>query len=106
MQCWRLWCINVDGAHKGCRTQHTPWADGTECEPGKVCNTGGLSLVALFPWVQAEDISQNHPTLMPVKWGMALTAVVEAQSSSMCFKPGGAWAISSPDIVIKVGCLA
>uniref|UniRef100_A0A8D2M4X8 Peptidase M12B domain-containing protein n=1 Tax=Zonotrichia albicollis TaxID=44394 RepID=A0A8D2M4X8_ZONAL len=39
MQCRRLWCINVDGAHKGCRTQHTPWADGTECEPGKVCNT-------------------------------------------------------------------
>uniref|UniRef100_A0A803VZ13 ADAM metallopeptidase with thrombospondin type 1 motif 9 n=1 Tax=Ficedula albicollis TaxID=59894 RepID=A0A803VZ13_FICAL len=35
MQCRRLWCINVDGAHKGCRTQHTPWADGTECEPGK-----------------------------------------------------------------------
>lgn len=67
---------------------------------------GGLSLVALFPWVQAEDISQNHPTLMPVKWGMALTAVVEAQSSSMCFKPGGAWAISSPDNMIKVACLA
>ncbi|GAB1291091.1 A disintegrin-like and metallopeptidase (reprolysin type) with thrombospondin type 1 motif, 9 [Apodemus speciosus] len=35
MQCRRLWCNNVDGAHKGCRTQHTPWADGTECEPGK-----------------------------------------------------------------------
>ncbi|KAK7817569.1 hypothetical protein U0070_024479 [Myodes glareolus] len=30
MQCRRLWCNNVDGAHKGCRTQHTPWADGTE----------------------------------------------------------------------------
>uniref|UniRef100_A0A803VXE0 ADAM metallopeptidase with thrombospondin type 1 motif 9 n=1 Tax=Ficedula albicollis TaxID=59894 RepID=A0A803VXE0_FICAL len=40
MQCRRLWCINVDGAHKGCRTQHTPWADGTECEPGKHCRFG------------------------------------------------------------------
>uniref|UniRef100_A0A8B9M1H9 ADAM metallopeptidase with thrombospondin type 1 motif 9 n=1 Tax=Accipiter nisus TaxID=211598 RepID=A0A8B9M1H9_9AVES len=40
MQCRRLWCINIDGAHKGCRTQHTPWADGTECEPGKHCRFG------------------------------------------------------------------
>ncbi|XP_059571400.1 A disintegrin and metalloproteinase with thrombospondin motifs 9 isoform X2 [Alligator mississippiensis] len=40
MQCRRLWCINIDGAHKGCRTQHTPWADGTECEPGKHCRYG------------------------------------------------------------------
>uniref|UniRef100_A0A5F9DRL7 ADAM metallopeptidase with thrombospondin type 1 motif 9 n=1 Tax=Oryctolagus cuniculus TaxID=9986 RepID=A0A5F9DRL7_RABIT len=40
MQCRRLWCNNVDGAHKGCRTQHTPWADGTECDPGKHCKFG------------------------------------------------------------------
>ncbi|XP_012865822.1 PREDICTED: A disintegrin and metalloproteinase with thrombospondin motifs 9 [Dipodomys ordii] len=40
MQCRRLWCNNVDGANKGCRTQHTPWADGTECEPGKHCKFG------------------------------------------------------------------
>ncbi|XP_060058948.1 A disintegrin and metalloproteinase with thrombospondin motifs 9 isoform X3 [Erinaceus europaeus] len=40
MQCRRLWCNNMDGTHKGCRTQHTPWADGTECEPGKHCKFG------------------------------------------------------------------
>ncbi|KAE8612598.1 hypothetical protein XENTR_v10012910 [Xenopus tropicalis] len=40
MQCRRLWCISSDGQHKGCRTQHTPWADGTECEPGKHCRYG------------------------------------------------------------------
>uniref|UniRef100_A0A7M4FG01 ADAM metallopeptidase with thrombospondin type 1 motif 9 n=1 Tax=Crocodylus porosus TaxID=8502 RepID=A0A7M4FG01_CROPO len=40
VSCRRLWCINIDGAHKGCRTQHTPWADGTECEPGKHCRYG------------------------------------------------------------------
>ncbi|XP_077132057.1 A disintegrin and metalloproteinase with thrombospondin motifs 9 isoform X1 [Ranitomeya variabilis] len=40
MQCRRLWCINMEGPHKGCRTQHTPWADGTECEPGKHCKYG------------------------------------------------------------------
>ncbi|XP_008144491.2 A disintegrin and metalloproteinase with thrombospondin motifs 9 isoform X1 [Eptesicus fuscus] len=43
MQCRRLWCSNVDGADansKGCQTQHTPWADGTECEPGKHCKFG------------------------------------------------------------------
>uniref|UniRef100_A0A803U052 ADAM metallopeptidase with thrombospondin type 1 motif 9 n=1 Tax=Anolis carolinensis TaxID=28377 RepID=A0A803U052_ANOCA len=39
-QCRRLWCINADGAHKGCRTQHTPWADGTECGQGKHCRFG------------------------------------------------------------------
>ncbi|XP_053325323.1 A disintegrin and metalloproteinase with thrombospondin motifs 9 [Spea bombifrons] len=40
MQCRRLWCINMEGPHKGCRTQHTPWADGTDCEPGKHCKHG------------------------------------------------------------------
>ncbi|XP_041417723.1 A disintegrin and metalloproteinase with thrombospondin motifs 9 isoform X2 [Xenopus laevis] len=40
MQCRRLWCISSDGQHKGCRTQHTPWADGSECEPGKHCRYG------------------------------------------------------------------
>ncbi|XP_035886888.1 A disintegrin and metalloproteinase with thrombospondin motifs 9 isoform X5 [Phyllostomus discolor] len=43
MQCRRLWCNNGDGgdgASKGCRTQHTPWADGTECESGKHCKFG------------------------------------------------------------------
>ncbi|XP_025025937.1 A disintegrin and metalloproteinase with thrombospondin motifs 9 isoform X3 [Python bivittatus] len=39
-QCRRLWCINADGAHKGCRTQHTPWADGTDCGLGKHCKYG------------------------------------------------------------------
>lgn len=67
---------------------------------------GGLCLMALFPWAEAEHISQNHPTLMPTVWGMALTAVLEAQSSLMCFKPDGAWDISSPDNMIKVNCLA
>ncbi|XP_032067588.1 A disintegrin and metalloproteinase with thrombospondin motifs 9 isoform X2 [Thamnophis elegans] len=39
-QCRRLWCINDDGGHKGCRTQHTPWADGTDCGLGKHCKFG------------------------------------------------------------------
>ncbi|XP_006779208.1 PREDICTED: A disintegrin and metalloproteinase with thrombospondin motifs 9 [Myotis davidii] len=43
LQCRRLWCSNADGADinsKGCQTQHTPWADGTECQPGKHCKFG------------------------------------------------------------------
>ncbi|XP_043933862.1 A disintegrin and metalloproteinase with thrombospondin motifs 9 [Protopterus annectens] len=40
MQCRRLWCTSSEGAQRGCRTQHTPWADGTECEPGKHCKHG------------------------------------------------------------------
>ncbi|XP_058855652.1 A disintegrin and metalloproteinase with thrombospondin motifs 9-like [Acipenser ruthenus] len=39
-QCRRLWCSSPEGAQKGCRTQHMPWADGTECEPGKHCKHG------------------------------------------------------------------
>lgn len=35
-QCRRLWCTSPEGAQRGCRTQHMPWADGTDCSPGKV----------------------------------------------------------------------
>ncbi|XP_016299075.1 A disintegrin and metalloproteinase with thrombospondin motifs 9-like [Sinocyclocheilus anshuiensis] len=34
-QCRRLWCTSPEGVQRGCRTQHMPWADGTECSPGK-----------------------------------------------------------------------
>lgn len=68
--------------------------------------SGGLCLMGLFPWAEDEPISQNHPSLMPVVWGTALTAVLEAQSSLMCFQPGGAWDIPSPDNMIKVNCVA
>ncbi|KAG7478040.1 hypothetical protein MATL_G00076160 [Megalops atlanticus] len=40
MQCRRLWCTSPEGAQKGCRTQHMPWADGTECSQGKHCKHG------------------------------------------------------------------
>uniref|UniRef100_A0A0P6J9Z7 A disintegrin and metalloproteinase with thrombospondin motifs 9 preproprotein n=1 Tax=Heterocephalus glaber TaxID=10181 RepID=A0A0P6J9Z7_HETGA len=39
VQCRRLWC-NVKRKDQSCQTQHTPWADGTECEPGKHCKFG------------------------------------------------------------------
>ncbi|MBN3308697.1 ATS9 metalloproteinase, partial [Amia calva] len=39
-QCRRLWCTSPEGAQKGCRTQHMPWADGTECSLGKHCKHG------------------------------------------------------------------
>ncbi|XP_076845270.1 A disintegrin and metalloproteinase with thrombospondin motifs 9 [Brachyhypopomus gauderio] len=40
MQCRRLWCSSPEGAQRGCRTQHMPWADGTDCSPGKHCKHG------------------------------------------------------------------
>ncbi|XP_071191355.1 A disintegrin and metalloproteinase with thrombospondin motifs 9-like [Salvelinus alpinus] len=40
VQCRRLWCTSPEGAQRGCRTQHMPWADGTECSPGKHCKHG------------------------------------------------------------------
>ncbi|KAH0616617.1 hypothetical protein JD844_027870 [Phrynosoma platyrhinos] len=39
-QCKRLWCTSVEGIHKGCRTQHMPLADGTECGHGMHCRHG------------------------------------------------------------------
>uniref|UniRef100_A0A8C5C4L8 ADAM metallopeptidase with thrombospondin type 1 motif 9 n=1 Tax=Gadus morhua TaxID=8049 RepID=A0A8C5C4L8_GADMO len=40
IQCRRLWCMSPEGPQRGCRTQHMPWADGTECSPGKQCKHG------------------------------------------------------------------
>uniref|UniRef100_A0A4W4GDV2 Peptidase M12B domain-containing protein n=1 Tax=Electrophorus electricus TaxID=8005 RepID=A0A4W4GDV2_ELEEL len=39
-QCRRLWCSSPEGVQSGCRTQHMPWADGTDCSPGKHCQRG------------------------------------------------------------------
>uniref|UniRef100_A0A3B3BTR9 ADAM metallopeptidase with thrombospondin type 1 motif, 9 n=1 Tax=Oryzias melastigma TaxID=30732 RepID=A0A3B3BTR9_ORYME len=39
-QCRRLWCTSPEGAQRGCRTQHMPWADGTDCSPGNHCKHG------------------------------------------------------------------
>ncbi|XP_069484120.1 A disintegrin and metalloproteinase with thrombospondin motifs 20 [Ambystoma mexicanum] len=39
-QCKRLWCTSAEGVHKGCRTQHMPLADGTDCGPGMHCHHG------------------------------------------------------------------
>lgn len=35
-ECKRLWCTLDDTMQGGCRTQHTPWADGTQCSDTKV----------------------------------------------------------------------
>ncbi|XP_060695933.1 A disintegrin and metalloproteinase with thrombospondin motifs 20-like isoform X1 [Hemiscyllium ocellatum] len=39
-QCKRLWCTSVEGVHRGCRTQHMPLADGTDCGHGMHCRHG------------------------------------------------------------------
>uniref|UniRef100_A0A8C7I1E8 ADAM metallopeptidase with thrombospondin type 1 motif 20 n=1 Tax=Oncorhynchus kisutch TaxID=8019 RepID=A0A8C7I1E8_ONCKI len=39
-QCKRLWCTTAEGGHKGCRTQHMPLADGTDCGHGMYCRHG------------------------------------------------------------------
>ncbi|XP_072124224.1 A disintegrin and metalloproteinase with thrombospondin motifs 20-like isoform X1 [Mobula birostris] len=36
-QCKRLWCTSAEGVHRGCRTQHMPLADGTDCGHGMHC---------------------------------------------------------------------
>ncbi|KAG9342275.1 hypothetical protein JZ751_016777, partial [Albula glossodonta] len=39
-QCKRLWCSSAEGEHSGCRTQHMPLADGTDCGHGMHCRHG------------------------------------------------------------------
>nr|XP_023647270.1 A disintegrin and metalloproteinase with thrombospondin motifs 20-like [Paramormyrops kingsleyae] len=39
-QCKRLWCTSAGGNHKGCRTQHMPLADGSDCGHGMHCRHG------------------------------------------------------------------
>uniref|UniRef100_A0A8C9TNP6 Peptidase M12B domain-containing protein n=1 Tax=Scleropages formosus TaxID=113540 RepID=A0A8C9TNP6_SCLFO len=39
-QCKRLWCTSVEGEHRGCRTQHMPLADGTDCGLTMHCRQG------------------------------------------------------------------
>uniref|UniRef100_A0A8C9TJJ0 ADAM metallopeptidase with thrombospondin type 1 motif 20 n=1 Tax=Scleropages formosus TaxID=113540 RepID=A0A8C9TJJ0_SCLFO len=39
-QCKRLWCTSTEGEHKGCRTQHMPLADGSDCGHGMHCRHG------------------------------------------------------------------
>ncbi|XP_048839072.1 LOW QUALITY PROTEIN: A disintegrin and metalloproteinase with thrombospondin motifs 20-like [Brienomyrus brachyistius] len=39
-QCKRLWCTSTEGNHKGCRTQHMPLADGSDCGHGMHCQHG------------------------------------------------------------------
>ncbi|XP_067292715.1 A disintegrin and metalloproteinase with thrombospondin motifs 20-like [Pseudorasbora parva] len=43
-QCKRLWCTSAEGDHKGCRTQHMPLADGTECGYGMCSVSCGKGL--------------------------------------------------------------
>ncbi|XP_029103687.1 A disintegrin and metalloproteinase with thrombospondin motifs 9 isoform X2 [Scleropages formosus] len=57
-QCRRLWCTSPDGAQKGCRTQHMPWADGTECFQGKHCKHGVCVL------------KEHDPTPVEGAWGV------------------------------------
>ncbi|XP_052863220.1 A disintegrin and metalloproteinase with thrombospondin motifs 9 [Anopheles cruzii] len=37
--CTRLWC-SLEDEMMGCKTQHMPWADGTECSDGHWCQKG------------------------------------------------------------------
>ncbi|KAJ3602159.1 hypothetical protein NHX12_029918 [Muraenolepis orangiensis] len=70
IQCRRLWCMSPEGAQRGCRTQHMPWADGTDCSPGKTDNKmfpsspGNVSNVPL-PIKQMNDDHKNDFQRIP-----------------------------------------
>uniref|UniRef100_A0A3Q3R2J6 Peptidase M12B domain-containing protein n=2 Tax=Monopterus albus TaxID=43700 RepID=A0A3Q3R2J6_MONAL len=41
--CGRLWCTGTSNGHTVCMTRHFPWADGTHCGNGRVCDRGVCS---------------------------------------------------------------
>lgn len=41
--CGRLWCTGKSNGHSVCMTRHFPWADGTRCGDGQVCDRGVCS---------------------------------------------------------------
>ncbi|XP_040907663.1 A disintegrin and metalloproteinase with thrombospondin motifs 15a [Toxotes jaculatrix] len=41
--CGRLWCTGKSNDHLVCMTRHFPWADGTHCGDGQVCDRGVCS---------------------------------------------------------------
>ncbi|KAM4544916.1 A disintegrin and metalloproteinase with thrombospondin motifs 15a [Odontesthes bonariensis] len=41
--CGRLWCTGKSSGHLVCMTRHFPWADGTRCGDGQVCDRGVCS---------------------------------------------------------------
>ncbi|RXN17868.1 A disintegrin and metallo ase with thrombospondin motifs 20 [Labeo rohita] len=52
-QCKRLWCTSAEGDHKGCRTQHMPLADGTECGYGMLsepCANEGIPSLGIYKY--------------------------------------------------------
>lgn len=58
-QCKRLWCTSAEGDHKGCRTQHMPLADGTDCGHGMV----SLSMYRLCEIIYTKMLTILRKTL-------------------------------------------
>lgn len=55
-KCNRLWCSQGMQEERGCKTQHMPWADGTQCGHGEWCMKG-------------ECVHINRSALAPVHGG-------------------------------------
>ena len=63
-KCGTLWCSSASGEDFGCRTQNTPWADGTQCGQDMWCQ--GAKCVH-------KNIHHHHHDRKPVidgEWGI------------------------------------
>lgn len=72
--CGRLWCTGKSNGHLVCMTRHFPWADGTHCGDGQVCNQG--------------ICSDKRPQSVKVRltWGFEISILTGA-----LFKEGVCW---------------
>ncbi|CAL8295596.1 unnamed protein product [Boreogadus saida] len=83
IQCKRLWCTSAEGDHKGCRTQHMPPADGTECgdEMCSVsCGKGRQARYVSCRDAQGGVADESYCASLP-----------RPPETSDCFSPCGQW---------------
>lgn len=84
--CGRLWCTGKSNGHLVCMTRHFPWADGTHCGDGQVCDRGvcsakqepsakvGLIVVLYIKMCLKRDVVkvlQHVPGLSDSRWTAA-----------------------------------
>lgn len=56
--------MSAEGDHKGCRTQHMPLADGTDCGHGMVCS------FPLYDFIRNKTFCRGpHSTISDLFWG-------------------------------------
>lgn len=90
--CARLWCTGKSNGHLVCMTRHFPWADGTPCGDGQVCDRG----VCADKRVQPVRVRTTHRLISTYTLTIAVLKVFVVIPSVTCcwfvyFQVDGRW---------------